>query len=111
MGAQGNGRSAEIPTVAVASRRFVCRDRVCHGSGGYRGRPPDRIGEAWDRALAADHPVVLDIRCDPEVPPIPPHATYEQIKDMTAAILKGDPGGWHLVYQGMKTKAQEYIPG
>lgn len=72
---------------------------------------PDRIGEAWDRALAADHPVVLDIRCDPEVPPIPPHATYEQIKDMTAAILKGDPGGWHLVYQGMKTKAQEYIPG
>lgn len=72
---------------------------------------PDRLGEAWDRALAADHPVVLDIQCDPEVPPIPPHATYEQIKDMTAALLKGDPNGWHLVYQGLKTKAQEYIPG
>ncbi|TXH26916.1 MAG: thiamine pyrophosphate-requiring protein [Mycobacterium sp.] len=70
---------------------------------------PDRLGEAWDRALGADRPVVLDVRCDPEVPPIPPHATYEQIKDMTAAVLKGDPNGWHLVYQGVKTKAQEFI--
>ncbi|MCX8561654.1 thiamine pyrophosphate-requiring protein [Mycolicibacterium mucogenicum] len=70
---------------------------------------PDRVGEAWDRALGADHPVVLDVQCDPEVPPIPPHATYEQIKDLTAAVLKGDPNGWHLVYQGIKTKAQEYI--
>jgi len=70
---------------------------------------PDRLGEAWDRALGGDRPVVLDVRCDPEVPPIPPHATYEQIKDMTAAVLKGDPNGWHLVYQGVKTKVQEFI--
>lgn len=53
---------------------------------------------------------VLDIHCDPEVPPIPPHATYEQIKDMVSAVLKGDPNGLHLVYQGAKTKAQELIP-
>ena len=25
-------------------------------------------------------PTVLDVRCDPNVPPIPPHATFEQIK-------------------------------
>jgi pyruvate dehydrogenase (quinone) len=53
---------------------------------------------------------VLDVHCDPEVPPIPPHATYEQIKDMVSAVLKGDPNGWRLVYQGAKTKAQELIP-
>ena len=34
------------------------------------------IGRAWDRALTAQCPVLLDVRCDPEVPPIPPHATY-----------------------------------
>jgi pyruvate dehydrogenase (quinone) len=44
------------------------------------------------------------------VPPIPPHATYEQIKEMTAAVLKGDPNAWHLIYQGAKTKAQEFVP-
>jgi pyruvate dehydrogenase (quinone) len=70
----------------------------------------DDIGPAWDRALAADGPTVLDMRCDPEMPPIPPHATYEQIKELTTAILKGDPEGLHVMYQGAKTKAQEFIP-
>jgi pyruvate dehydrogenase (quinone) len=70
----------------------------------------DGVAAAWEQALAADRPTVLDIRCDPEVPPIPPHATYEQIKEMTAAVLKGDPNAWHLIYQGAKTKAQEFVP-
>jgi pyruvate dehydrogenase (quinone) len=70
----------------------------------------DGIAGAWEQALSADRPTVLDIRCDPEVPPIPPHATYEQIKEMTAAVLKGDPNAWHLIFQGAKTKAQEFVP-
>ena len=45
------------------------------------------------------------------MPPIPPHATYEQIKELTSAVLKGDPNAWHLMYQGAKTKVQEFIPG
>ncbi|RDH75113.1 thiamine pyrophosphate-requiring protein [Mycolicibacterium moriokaense] len=68
------------------------------------------IGAAWDQALSADRPTVLDIRCDPEVPPIPPHATFEQMKDMVEAVLKGDANAWHLMYQGTKTKAQEFVP-
>ncbi|MDT5009439.1 MAG: hypothetical protein QOH57_1056, partial [Mycobacterium sp.] len=71
----------------------------------------DDVAGAWDQALAADGPVLLDVTCDPEVPPIPPHATWDQIKDLTSAVLKGDPNGWHLMYQGAKTKAQEFIPG
>ncbi|WP_422742183.1 thiamine pyrophosphate-requiring protein [Mycobacterium sp. WMMD1722] len=70
----------------------------------------DDIGAAWDQALAADRPTVLDIRCDPEMPPIPPHATFEQARELTASILKGDPAGWHLMVQGAKTKAQEFVP-
>jgi pyruvate dehydrogenase (quinone) len=70
----------------------------------------DGVADAWKQALAADRPTLLDFRCDPEVPPIPPHATYEQIKEMTAAVLKGDPNAWHLIYQGAKTKAQEFVP-
>jgi len=65
----------------------------------------DDIGPTWDRALAADGPTVLDIRCDPEMPPIPPHATYEQIKELTTAILKGDPEALHLMYQGAKDQS------
>jgi pyruvate dehydrogenase (quinone) len=72
---------------------------------------PGQLGPAWDRALAADRPAVLDVRCDPEVPPIPPHATFEQIKAATEAVLKGDPDALHLLKEGVKTKAQELLPG
>jgi pyruvate dehydrogenase (quinone) len=72
---------------------------------------PDQLGDAWDRVLAADKPALLDVRCDPEVPPIPPHATFEQAKSTVEALLKGDPNAWHLLVQGAKTKLQEALPG
>jgi pyruvate dehydrogenase (quinone) len=72
---------------------------------------PDQIGAAWDSGLKADVPTVLDIRCDPEVPPIPPHATFEQMKETAAALLKGDPNALHIMVQGAKTKLQEFRPG
>ncbi|BBX51806.1 thiamine pyrophosphate-requiring protein [Mycolicibacterium poriferae] len=70
----------------------------------------DGVGPAWDEALGADGPVLLDIRCDPAVPPIPPHATFEQAKELTESILKGDSNAFHLMMQGAKTKAQEFVP-
>jgi len=68
---------------------------------------PDELGPAWDEALAAAEPTVLDVRTDPEVPPIPPHATYDQMKSMAEAILKGDPNGWHVISELTKNKAAE----
>jgi pyruvate dehydrogenase (quinone) len=72
---------------------------------------PDELGPAWDRVLAADRPAVLDVHCDPDVPPIPPHATFEQAKSAAQAVLKGDPEAFHLVVEGIKTKLQEAVPG
>ena len=72
---------------------------------------PDELGPAWEAALAADRPALLDVHCDPEVPPIPPHAEFAEVKSMMQAMLKGDPGGLHLVTQGIKTKIQEALPG
>jgi pyruvate dehydrogenase (quinone) len=74
-------------------------------------RDPDELGPAWERVLAADRPAVLDVYCDPEVPPIPPHATWEQAESAALALLKGDPEAGHLVVQGLKTKVQEFLPG
>jgi pyruvate dehydrogenase (quinone) len=72
---------------------------------------PDQLGDAWDQALSADRPSVLDVRCDPNVPPIPPHATLEQIKSMIGAVIKGDEDTWGFIKQGTKQKAQEFLPG
>jgi pyruvate dehydrogenase (quinone) len=81
------------------------------GLDGIEVEKPEAIGPAWDRALSADRPVVLDIRCDPDIPPIPPHATYQQMKDTAEALLRGDPDAWDVFTKGIKTKAQEFLPG
>ncbi len=80
------------------------------GLGGIKVEKPDDITSAWDRALSADRPTVLDVRCDPNVPPIPPHATFEQMKSAAQAMLKGDPNAWGVMKEGIRTKAQEFIP-
>lgn len=72
---------------------------------------PDELGPAWDQVLAADRPALLDVHCDPEVPPIPPHATLEQATSAAKAVLKGDPDAFHLISQGIRTKVQEALPG
>ena len=35
------------------------------------------IGEIWAEALRADRPVVLEVKVDQEVPPLPPHIKFE----------------------------------
>ncbi|MCW2903136.1 MAG: thiamine pyrophosphate protein binding domain protein [Streptosporangiaceae bacterium] len=77
------------------------------GMEGIEVEKPDAVGPAWDRAIRADGPVVLDIHTDPDIPPIPPHADFEQIKDLAQAIIKGDPDRWGVIKKGLRTKAQE----
>ena len=72
---------------------------------------PDQVGTAWDEAIATDRPCVLVARTDPAVPPIPPHATFDQVKATAAAFVGGDEDRWGFLKQGAKQKAQEYLPG
>ncbi len=81
------------------------------GLGGINVDKPDEVGPAWDAALAADRPTVLDVRTDPSIPPIPPHATFEQAKDAAKAMLKGDENMRSVIVEGVKTKVQEFLPG
>ncbi|MBO0878450.1 MAG: thiamine pyrophosphate-requiring protein, partial [Pseudonocardia sp.] len=80
------------------------------GLGAHAVERPEDIGSAWDAALAADRPTVLDIRCDPNVPPIPPHATWEQMKDTTLSLMHGDEDRWAMLVRGAQTKLQEFLP-
>jgi pyruvate dehydrogenase (quinone) len=70
----------------------------------------DELGNAWRNALSADRPTVLDVYTDPDMPPIPPHATWDQFKAATAAVLSGDEDRVGFVKVGLKTKAQEFLP-
>jgi pyruvate dehydrogenase (quinone) len=80
------------------------------GLGAVTVTDPAQLGDAWDQALSADRPTVLDVHCDPDIPPIPPHATFEQMKDAAEALVKGDSNRWGVIKEGLKTKAQEFLP-
>ncbi len=71
---------------------------------------PERLGSAWEDALHADRPMVLDVHCDPSVPPIPPHATVEQARKTLESALAGDENRWEFIKEGIKTKVAELLP-
>ncbi|MFD7231098.1 thiamine pyrophosphate-requiring protein [Streptomyces sp. NPDC059881] len=81
------------------------------GLQGVRVEKPEQVGEAWEQALAATCPFVIDFRTDPAVPPIPPHATLDQIEAAAASVLKGDGDRAAMIKQGFKAKVQDMLPG
>jgi len=80
------------------------------GLGSLTVTDPEDLAGAWREALAADRPYVLDVHCDADVPPIPPHADLDQVLNMSEALIKGDTSRWGVLKEGLKTKAQELLP-
>jgi pyruvate dehydrogenase (quinone) len=77
--------SQRIPNVSYS--RFAELIGLC----GIYVDHPEQVGPAWDQALASKLPVVLEVKTDPEVPPLPPHITLQQAKNFSIALAKGDP--------------------
>ncbi|MBS0350051.1 MAG: thiamine pyrophosphate-requiring protein [Proteobacteria bacterium] len=69
------------------------------GLKGIRLTDPEKIGQAWEEALSADRPFILEAFTDPNVPPLPPHITFEQAKAYSAALFKGDPNTMAIIKQ------------
>jgi pyruvate dehydrogenase (quinone) len=81
------------------------------GLGGIRVDRPEDIGAAWDRALSADRPTVIDAITDPEVPPLPPHISFEQAKAFLSSMLKGDSHSLRFARQAAKDVLEGVLPG
>ncbi|MBV7694190.1 thiamine pyrophosphate-requiring protein [Streptomyces sp. TRM70350] len=81
------------------------------GLTGVRVEKPEDVEAGWRAGLEADGPAVIEFLTDPAVPPIPPHATWEQMQATAASILKGDADRGSMVKQGFKAKVQEFLPG
>lgn len=63
------------------------------GLQGIRVDDPGRIADAWDQALTADRPTVLEMLTDPEIPPLPPHISLKQARNYFAALRQEDASG------------------
>jgi pyruvate dehydrogenase (quinone) len=71
---------------------------------------PDRVGAAWDEALSADRPVILEAYTDPNVPPLPPHITFEQAKNFVS-MIPSEPELASVVKNTAKELLATVLPG
>jgi pyruvate dehydrogenase (quinone) len=72
------------------------------GLDGIEVNKPEQIGDALDRALASTRPAVVEVHVDPEVPPLPPHISFDQAKNLMSALFQGDPNRWRVIKQSAK---------
>jgi pyruvate dehydrogenase (quinone) len=77
---------------------------------GVRVERPEDVAPGWDRAFAADRPAVIDARTDPDVPPLPPHVTLEQMWAMTRAMAAGDPDRRGVLMRTMRQTIGGLLP-
>jgi len=61
------------------------------GLHGIRVDTPEAIAPAFDEALRADRPTLVEVVTDPNVPPLPPHVAPKQAMAYAKAIAHGDP--------------------
>ncbi|MBA8824488.1 pyruvate dehydrogenase (quinone) [Saccharopolyspora lacisalsi] len=81
------------------------------GLRGIKVDQPDHIHNAWQQAIQADRPCLVEFVTDPAVPPIPPEANWDQMESVVEAMVKGDPETWPMIKEGAKAKVQEFLPG
>lgn len=72
---------------------------------------PDQLGLGWDSALAADRPVVLEVKTDPAVAPFPPHITLQQAKALMSSLAKGDQGAGAVLLETARQVAGKLFQG
>ncbi|KON81414.1 thiamine pyrophosphate-requiring protein [Azoarcus sp. PA01] len=80
------------------------------GLGGIRVDDPEEVGAAWDAALSADRPTLLEMVTDPDVPPLPPHISAKQAKAYLSALLHGDPDSRGIVIASFKESWDSLFP-
>ena len=70
---------------------------------------PDKVGAAWDEALAADRPVILEAYTDPNVPPLPPHITLKDAKNFLS-MMRNEPELGSVLKQTAKEMLSTILP-
>lgn len=69
------------------------------------------VASAWEQAFAAERPVLIEFRTDPDVPPLPPHIKLEQAKKFASTLLQGDPNERGIVVETAKQVLGALLPG
>jgi len=97
--------SQQIPSVPY--HRFA----ELIGLRGFYVDDAERMAAVWDEALASDRPVVIEVKTDPNVPPLPPHFTLQQAKAFATTLFEGDPDQRNVIVDTAKQVLGAVLPG
>ena len=78
------------------------------GLAGFRVDRPEDVGPSWDAALVAGRPALIEVITDPEVPPLPPHIRFDQVKGISSALASRDPASLRIIKESLKGKLAEF---
>jgi pyruvate dehydrogenase (quinone) len=92
-GAPKVSKSQELPDIDYAAQARLL------GLEGFTVAGPADVGLAWDKAMAANRPIVLDVKADPNVIALPPHASVEQTKNLFMALARDDQDRGAILHQ------------
>ena len=79
------------------------------GFTGIRVTSDDEVEAAWDAAFANRGITLIDAYTSKNVPPLPPHITFEFAKNTAEALLKGDPDRMNVIRDSAKALVTEGI--
>ena len=71
---------------------------------------PEKVGAAWDEALSADRPVILEAFTDPNVPPLPPHITLKDARHFMTSLMD-EPERGSVIVNSAKEMLAGVLPG
>jgi pyruvate dehydrogenase (quinone) len=78
---------------------------------GIRINSADQVIGAWQQALSADRPVLIEAITDPEISPFPDHVLIKKAQHLASAVSKGDHAPLrntgHILQQAIESKLQE----
>jgi pyruvate dehydrogenase (quinone) len=77
------------------------------GFEGIKVERPEDVGPAWDRALSAGGPVLLEFMTDPQIAALPPHVKPAMMKKVVKGLSKGDEDAVGIAEKGFKGKMTE----
>jgi len=98
-----------LPEEGAARGVQIDVDARMIGLRGIRIETPEDVGPAWEEALAANCPVVIEALTDPEIAALPPHITLDQARSLTSALLHRDPDSRDII-RSLREKLGEMLP-
>lgn len=77
------------------------------GFRGLRMETSDDVPRVWEEALRSDRPVVIEAYTTPDMPPLPPHISFDQSMHYAEAMLKGDPDAIEVIRNSFAQMSKE----